>query len=315
VPIEFAEDFFPLGARLRIETDSREILEACRLSFGRYESPASGIETPVFTIRLLSDESLSASPPWPDPVFDRRGEIFRVSVGSDNAAMADLRRRHSSGSVSPAMARDTKLLQRTFVECLALTMMTCGNGATHTCVHASAVANGDRGLVLSGPRESGKSTLACACARRGFDIVTDDVVYLRAEPVLTAWGRPWRLRLLPDCVRFFPELSAKAADLKSRPGDILEIEVREFWPGRTRARCEPMALFFLERSSGRSSCEPLKTGEALKLLERDVVYDTPEFLERRRSAWTQLAARGSFILRCSGDLDEVVDLLDHFLRT
>jgi hypothetical protein len=314
VPIEFGEDFFPLGVRLRIETNSREVLEACRGSFGRYEARESGLETPLFTIRLLSDKNLCAAPPWPDPVFGRRGEIFHVSVG-DNAAMADLRHRHASGSVSPPMARDTRFLQRTFVDCLALTMMTCGNGATHTYVHASAVANGGRGLVLTGPRESGKSTLACACIRRGLNIVTDDVVYLKAEPVLTAWGRPWRLRLLPDCARFFPELSAKATDLEGSAGDNVEIEVQEFWPGQTRAWCEPIALLFLERSCGRSSCEPLETGDALKLLERDVVYDTPEVLERHRRVWAQLAARGSFMLRCSQDLDEVVDLLKHVLRT
>jgi hypothetical protein len=311
---EFAEDFFPIGVRLRVVTNSREVLEACRASFGGYEAPDAGLETPLFIIRLLSDETLSAAPPWPEPVFHRRGDIFRVSIGSDNRAKADLRDRHASGSVSPAMARDTNLLQRAFVECLALTMMTRGKGATHTYLHASAVARGKRGLVLSGPRESGKSTLACACVRRGFHIVTDDVVYLKTEPALTAWGRPWRLRLLPDCARFFPELGAAATDLKRSAGDIVEIDVREFWPGQTRVCCEPVALLFLGRSTGRSSCEPLETDEALKRLERDAVYDAPEVLQRHRRVWTQLAARGSFILRCGQDLDEAVDLLEHCLR-
>ena len=314
VPIEFVEDFSPLGVRLRLETNSQEILEACRASFGRDDTPESGLQTAQFVVRLLADELFVAAPPWPDPVFRRHGDAFYVSVGSQNTAVADLGRRDAVGFVSPAMARDTDFLRHTFLECLALTMMTRGSGATHTYIHASAVAKSGKGLIFCGPRESGKSTLAYACARRGFSVVTDDVVYLKAERGLTAWGRPWRLRFLPDCARFFPELREKAESLKAAGKEVVEIDVQELLPGHTQACCDPAALFFLERSSGRVACEPLEPGDALKLLERELVYDPPEVIERHRRAWTALAARGSFTLHCSEDLDAVVDLLERILE-
>jgi len=315
VPAEFVEVFSPLGVTLRLETNSTEIRDACRASFGSYGDFGPLARASQFTVRLLVDASFTAAPPWPDVVFRRHGDMLYASAGGQNTAVADLRRRQAFGFVSPAMAGDSDFLRRNFLDCLVLTMMTRGAGATHTYVHASAVAKCDRGLILCGPRESGKSTLAYACARRGFEIVADDVVYLRAGRNLTAWGRPWRLRLLPDCTRFFPELQEKAERTKSANKEVVEIDVQEFLPGRAQVRCAPMALFFLERSSGRTACEPLGADKALDLLARDMVYDPPEVIERHRRTWTALANRGSSVLRWDEAPDAAVDLLEQFLRS
>ena len=313
MPAEFVETFWPLGVTLRLETNSREILDACRASFGSYGNCGSRAQASRFAIRLLTDRSFTATPPWPDVVYRRQGDMFYASAGGQNTAVADLRRRQAFGFLSPAMAGDAEFLRRHFLECLALTMMTRGTGATHTYVHASAVAKGDKGIILSGPRESGKSTLAYACARRGFNIVTDDVVYLRPGRRLTAWGRPWRLRLLPDCARLFPELGKRAQMAKSAGKDVVEIDVRELMPGRAQVRCSPVALFFLERPSGRTVCEPLGADAALDLLVQEMGYDPPEVVERHRRIWTALANRGAFVLRWGEAPDGAVDLLERFL--
>jgi hypothetical protein len=70
-----------------------------------------------------------------------------------------------------------------------------------TCLHASAVALGDRAIALVGPPGAGKSTLAACFARRGHPGLSDDVVALSQ-----AGGRfcvppgPPRIRLWPDSV-------------------------------------------------------------------------------------------------------------------
>jgi hypothetical protein len=70
------------------------------------------------------------------------------------------------------------------------------------CLHASAVAVGDRALVLLGPRGAGKSTTAAAFARLGFPVLSDDIVALeqRGQGLVAHSGNP-RLRLWPDSVR------------------------------------------------------------------------------------------------------------------
>jgi hypothetical protein len=47
-----------------------------------------------------------------------------------------------------------------------------------TCLHASAVAVDDAGLVFVGAEGAGKSTTAAAFAREGFGVISDDVVAL-----------------------------------------------------------------------------------------------------------------------------------------
>ncbi len=309
-------EFAPLGIRLQVETNSADILEACRVSFGRCTAPRTAKRRPPFLIRLLVDPSFTEAPPWPDPVFRSQGDLFYVVLGRQNTAVTDLRRRISIGFLSPAMVQDPANLRRTFLECLALTMATHGSGATHTYVHASAVAMGDRGILFSGARESGKSTLAYACARQGFHVVADDVVYLdNKRNGLTAWGSPLRLRFLADCVELFPELKGRTTELAGQSQGEVEIEVEELLPGSTRFCCKPAALVFLNRCGGRTVCEPLEPDRAVELLSRDLIADLPEIMEKHRRAWRKLVHCGSYLLNYGTDLDSVIRLLTQLLNT
>ncbi len=313
LPCDFTADLAPLGIKLSFGTNNPELLDVCRDSLGRYCDTTYGQREPRFVVRLLTDPEFAEAPPWPAPVFRSLGSLFYVSTGRQNVAVADLRHRSAFGFLSPDMARDREFVRRNFLECLVFTMATHGAGATHTYVHASAVACGGRGLIFSGPPESGKSTLAYACARRGMDVVTDDVAYLRCtEDGLVAWGRPWRLRFLADCPRFFPELGRVARSSQTAENDEVEIEVEAFLPGRTRVCCEPAGLFFLKRAAGPPSCEALGAARAFELLARDLIYDAPEVVEMHGAAWSELARKGSYVLRYGDDLDSAVDLLERF---
>jgi hypothetical protein len=266
-------------------------------------------------IRLLVDPEFNEIPPWPDPVFRGQREIFYISVGNQNTAVANLDQGYAAGFLTPAMARDRVFFRNTFLECLVLTLLTHGEASTLSYVHASAVARADCGLIFCGPSQSGKSTLAFACARRGFRVVSDDAVYLRAgNNGLQVWGRPWHLRFLSDCVRFFPELRENAAWLRLDGNDCLEIDIERVLPGRTQTRCTPEAVFFLDRSGNRVSCESMEADKALELLAQDLIYDRPEIMERHRRFWFNLVQKGCYMLRYGGDLDEVVSLLERFVE-
>jgi len=70
------------------------------------------------------------------------------------------------------------------------------------CLHASAVAVGDRAIALAGLPGAGKSTTAAAFASAGFPVVSDDIVALadQGTQFLVQPGYP-RLNLWPDSVR------------------------------------------------------------------------------------------------------------------
>jgi len=70
-----------------------------------------------------------------------------------------------------------------------------------TCLHASAVALGERAIALVGPAGAGKSTLAAALARRGHAGLSDDVLALgRAGGDVIVHPGPTRIRLWPESV-------------------------------------------------------------------------------------------------------------------
>ena len=71
-----------------------------------------------------------------------------------------------------------------------------------TCLHASAIAVGDRAIALVGSPGAGKSTTATAFAHCGYAVLSDDVVALtdRRDHFLVQPGYP-RLNLWPDSVR------------------------------------------------------------------------------------------------------------------
>jgi hypothetical protein len=72
-----------------------------------------------------------------------------------------------------------------------------------TCLHASAVAFEDRCVVFVGPEGAGKSTTAAAFAKRGFAVLSDDIVALAITPPDTSSDRePAGARLIPEPASF-----------------------------------------------------------------------------------------------------------------
>jgi hypothetical protein len=69
------------------------------------------------------------------------------------------------------------------------------------CLHASAVAIGDRAIALLGPPSAGKSTLAAVFSGMGHPVLADDIVAL-AERDEILWVQPAypQLRLWPESV-------------------------------------------------------------------------------------------------------------------
>jgi hypothetical protein len=94
-----------------------------------------------------------------------------------------------------------------------------------TCLHASAVSIGDRGVAFVGAAGAGKSTTAAAFARQGYGVISDDIVALverdgafhlsPAYPHLSLWPETVKMlygssEALP---RFVPDWDKRRLDL------------------------------------------------------------------------------------------------------
>lgn len=76
-------------------------------------------------------------------------------------------------------------------------------------LHASAVAMGNRGIVICGESGRGKTTLLLHLLKAGCQYLADDTVLLQKKVSgIILLSLPTMIRITPQTVRFFPELSS-----------------------------------------------------------------------------------------------------------
>ncbi len=306
-PIRFQENFIPIGTVIRVESNDEAVLRVARENFGPYGQAPPG-EPANFVLRICVDPIHREIPPWPKPSFRSLNHLVHISCGQSNFAVADLNSRVSVGFVTPAMVEDSSFFKSTFLDCLFYVL------AVHhlyTPVHCSAVASNGRGILICGRSGVGKTTLAYACARSGMQVLSDDVVHLRIDSAsnqLQLWGRPWQLRLVPEAVSLFLELSGREPKLRSDHQWYLEIDVESQFPGGTVTSCKPEALVFLDRHTGKANgLQPLGVASALEWLKKDIYQSEPSVIERHHRTLERLLQTKAYTLSYSGDPNYAVE--------
>jgi hypothetical protein len=273
-----------MAEAILFQTNDPALLAGADASFGRFPVPSNDRQPLV--IRLFS-EALPGEPGGPRPllpagrgaaggahrrtarlVHRTHGNLLLVSRGSDDIAAIDLDAGVGLGFVSAATAQDQSAVRYAFIEAMGLSML--GRSRGYLALHAAGVVRGNVGVVLQGPAGAGKSTLAMACARRGYGVFAEDAVFVRVRPAgLELWGLPWTQRLVPDARRLFPELAAFEVRRQANGESKLEVDLDVAYPGRAVPSARPGLIVLLERGTGGATrIEPLDAAddEALEVL-------------------------------------------------
>ena len=307
-----------MGEALLFQTDDPALLEAAERSFGRFGPAPPDLAASPLVLRLYvhGDESPAGASPAagrPRPIYRTQGHLFYINLGADNTAVADLLQGYAFGFVSRPVARNRSLVCYLFLEGLALAML--GPARQFIPLHAGCVVKDGASLILSGESGRGKSTLAFACVRRGYQVLSEDGLFLKCRPdAAELWGLPWRLHLLPDVKRFFPELAAERPRLQINGEWKLEIDLETFYPGSTATHAPPGPLVFLEQGtdSGPVRIEPVAPQEIAERLQ--VVWPWwVGWTGEMEGQLARLVELGAYRLRTAGSPHEVVDALDALL--
>jgi hypothetical protein len=210
--------FYPIGQPLLMETNCREVLEtAIRLWSGwpRRNENASPVR---FRIAVSdSDSSTPLKPAMPS------GQAHLISVvhSAENFAIADVARSFAFARLTRDVARDAAYLRYHFLDLIVWHLLDASHS---TLVHASCVAIHGRAVVLCGDSGAGKTSLAYACARRGWNFLSDDITHvLRGREPVTVAGRPFFIRFREAAREIFPELDPFTPE--KRLNGKLDIEV------------------------------------------------------------------------------------------
>lgn len=232
------------GSVWRVESNSREILVAMTAVF----QPAVTEDCePDLSVSFFVDPDHRGQPPW-QPYFRCLNHLVFASYGSGGAMLVDLDRRRVIGSFSPRMAEDWVQWNRVVLPVL-LGIVSASIGITP--LHSACLVKDEKGLVLVGESGTGKSTLALSLALSGFAYLSDDWTYLsRDGSNIRAWGLPTAVKLLPDAVRFFPQLKQVDARISLNGELALEVDPVEAFGVRRALSCRPRWLLFLERREG-----------------------------------------------------------------
>jgi hypothetical protein len=303
-----------MAETLRFETNDPALLAAADAAFGRFAVPADG-RAPL-VLSLFSEPAPAGGDddaPTIGRVINRtRGDRYLVSGGSRDVGVAEVDAGVALGFVSAATARDTAVVRYSFVEGLALALLPRGRG--YLVLHAAGVVRGDIGIAIQGPAGAGKSTLAMACARRGFGVFAEDAIFVRPRATtLELWGMPWVQRLLPDAAAFFPELGDVPPRRQPNGESKLEVDLDRVQPGRA-VPCAPAGpiLLLARGTGGPTRTERVDPAAAESQLEIHWPWDGG-WSEWHEHGAGLLAGRDVHRLHMNGTPDDAVDAIERLM--
>jgi hypothetical protein len=179
-------------------------------------------------------------------------------------------------------------------------------------VHAAGLAAAGKGLLVAGQSGAGKTTLALALLRGGFDFLADDTVFLSGA------GNELRILAFPDevdvtsqTVEFFPELHQLASPPKSLERSKHAFCANDAYEAAPCWDCAPGTIIFPEVAGcHQSTITPMPQAEALLQLICNVVRTEPRSSQAHLDALTALVKRSTcFRLRTGRDFDQLPAML------
>lgn len=219
--------------------------------------------------------------------------------GPGIAARADVAEGVAECAVSADCLNDPVALRQEVIEPLALMMLTHRD---RTPLHASAFVVDGLAILLAGRTGAGKSCLARAADVAGYQVLSDDTVFVQLAPRLKVWGWPSAAHLLPE------DALDRAGPTRLRNG-----KVKQIVPLRSAScaaiACDRAVLCLLSPGLGEApTLKPAPAGAIdARLWPLDEGFDLLPLPIAR--ALARLSAGGVWDLRLSHDPAEAVQLL------
>ena len=275
-----------LGFVFEMKSSDRKLLEMAQGVFSVQSPVATDMTTRCWTIEHPLDDT----------------EAWIVSGVSETSSMIPSR----------AETREIALLH---VEQDALDWL-LNNAPDAIAVHAALLSRDGKGIAIVGPSFAGKSTLATALWRRGWSLMSDDLVFIDTI-ACTASPAPRRVSLRFESKDLVGE--SLWIDIVATPSCIETSKGLFFHPheltGHEKARVTPLSgVFFLSRreaSVGAAEIHALNPAKAsLSLLPYSFNVRTLPFVDGLRRITPLLEQVPAFDLG-RGDLQSMVNAVEN----
>lgn len=304
--------FYPLGFPASIASNSQAVLEAAQESWGAWRKRFD--ERPVEVRCLVTAGAARRRAEPPEPVVRAQQNLLIGVADRENYHCCDTANGFACAWVSEDVVSNSGYFRYHFLEAMTYCLL---DTSYTVSVHAACVALGGRGVLLAGDSGAGKTSLAYACARRGWTYTSDDASALVVSGAgRRVIGNPGVFRFRDSAGGLFPEFRGLAASRRGHGKPTIEIRTDRMPTIRTAAESEVGSIVFLSRKrtgGGPAEVSPVTPEEAFAGLYFSPWPPELPSAGGRRRAVRRLLGAPAYRMRYR-DLDGAVDCLEQLVR-
>jgi len=297
---------------VRLETNSEALLDLAVKFFERHQDGI--VKAPEFLWRIVceSDPEVTSTAVQ-FSAFSDMGLRY-VNVGQRGFLAVDLEAREAVGNISKLYLESKPGLRN----CRTLDILFCMTAPSLglTALSGGCVGLGDRGVMVFGPPDSGKTTACYLAAMTGMEFQADHLIFLDACRMrLRAWGDLLPAVFRPDALEHLPELRdvTHRSAYKSLP--FYYLDKAPFQSKKTEP-ISPVCSIFLERGAvGKPETKKLEPDEVVRRLGDCLLFQEDErFRPQTLTALNAVAERPAYHLRYQSDPKVPASFIETLLR-
>ena len=296
--LTLSKTYHPIGFPLEVKTNSRIILDMNDKLWSHftYQHNTAPMRAYVYVTK-------GGPPECPrEPTFQYVAPHFVSIADPQHYIVIDLVHGETVISITEASLQHRLYLEYFFLMAPLTTIPA-------KAVHAGCVAWNGRGILLCGDSTAGKSTLSYACARAGWEYISDDGSFVIDEEQPVVMGNCHLVRFRPSAAELFPEIRGIDQTPRAAGKPSIEVSTHRLPKIVRREKVQVGFIIFLNREKRVSAArlQPYRK-EVARMYMRQGIYGTTEIRERHFAAIERLLTADVFELQYN-DLGSAIERL------